>query len=147
MIRRQLSFSHASYATLALLLIFGTTFGRGRSFASRSGQNGMVLIEGGTFIPFAKVNGRSVEAIVRSFYIDAHPVTNREYLEFVRANPEWRRSQVKAIFADVSYLRSWSGDLAPGPKAPAGAPVTYVSWYAARAYCAWRGKRLPTLNE
>jgi formylglycine-generating enzyme required for sulfatase activity len=65
----------------------------------------------------------------------------------VRTHPEWRRSRVSRLFADVSYLRHWRGDLDPGPRAPAQSPVVHVSWFAARAYAAWLGKRLPTVNE
>jgi len=31
--------------------------------------------------------------------------------------------------------------------APADAPVTFVSWFAAKAYAQWKGKRLPTVAE
>ena len=34
-----------------------------------------------------------------------------------------------------------------GPGAPAESPVVRVSWFAARAYAAWCGKRLPTTAE
>ena len=84
---------------------------------------------------------------VGAFYLDERPVTNAEFLGFVRANPRWRRSRVAPLFADAQYLASWTDDLDPGPAAPAGAPVVDVSWFAARAYARWAGKRLPTTAE
>jgi formylglycine-generating enzyme required for sulfatase activity len=84
---------------------------------------------------------------VRSFLIDRLPVSNAEFLEFLQANPGWQRSRVKRLFADESYLKTWAADLDPGTNAPANAPVTYVSWFAAKAYAHWKGKRLLTVAE
>jgi formylglycine-generating enzyme required for sulfatase activity len=108
---------------------------------------GMVRVKGGTYQPFNGAQGDRVE--VSSFYMDVYPVTNADYLEFVRENPQWRRSQVKKVFADEGYLQHWAGDLDLGLQAEQirNGPVTNVSWFAARAYAAWRGKRLPTLDE
>lgn len=83
---------------------------------------------------------------VPAFWMDRHPVTNQDFLAFVTAHPKWRRSQVPSIFADSGYLRHWAGDLEPGEANPNG-PVIHVSWFAARAYADWKGKRLPTLAE
>jgi formylglycine-generating enzyme required for sulfatase activity len=75
-------------------------------------------------------------------------VTNAEFLEFVRANPRWQRSQVKRLFADSGYLRHWTGDLDVGSDPAAGQqPVVFVSWFAAKAFCGWAGGRLPTTAE
>lgn len=63
----------------------------------------------------------------------------------MQRNPKWRRDSVKAVFAGDGYLANW-----PTPQ-DAGTdrarPVTSVSWFAARAYCADAGKRLPTMDE
>ena len=74
-------------------------------------------------------------------------MTNAEFLAFVRAKPEWRRDRVARLVADESYLGHWAGPEALGDGAPAGAPVTHVSWFAARAYARFRGLRLPTQAE
>jgi formylglycine-generating enzyme len=50
------------------------------------------------------------------------------------------------LFADEGYLSHWMGDLELGTARP-GQPVTRVSWFAAKAYAAWKGKRLPTTDE
>ena len=86
---------------------------------------------------------------VGEFYLDVHPVTNAEFLEFVRENPKWQRSKVKRIFADEKYLKHWGGDLDLGPGAEkiADSPVVNISWFAARAYLKSKGKRLPTTDE
>jgi len=105
----------------------------------------MVRIAGGDYQPFykGKVVGRTIP--VASFLLDRTPVSEQEFLRFVTANARWRRSQVRRLFAERSYLEDWSADLAP-PAVP-GAPVTRVSWFAASAYCECQGKRLPTQAE
>jgi formylglycine-generating enzyme required for sulfatase activity len=84
---------------------------------------------------------------VKRFLLDVEPVTNEQFLEFVRANPRWQRSQVKRLFADENYLQHWGGDLELGTNARPRQPVTFVSWFAAKAYAQWKGKRLPALAE
>ncbi len=82
---------------------------------------------------------------VDAFYIDVHEVTNGEYKEFVLANPAWQKDLIEARFHDGNYLHDWNGNNFPGGKRDH--PVRYVSWYAAMAYAAWVGKRLPTEAE
>lgn len=107
----------------------------------------LAFVEGGTFMPFYSFTDDSVK--VESFYLGKYPVTNAEFLDFVTNNPKWRRSNVKKVFAEEGYLKHWSGDLELGPDAALllGSPVTNVSWFAARAFARWKGKRLPTLDE
>ena len=117
----------------------------------------MVRIPGGRYRPLYRqpVRGARRDTVVRKvvavtvppFDLDCRPATNGDYLAFVREHPEWRRSRASRLFADESYLRHWRGDLDPGPGAPATSPVVHVSWYAARAYAAACGKRLPTVAE
>ncbi|MDG0816906.1 formylglycine-generating enzyme family protein [Bdellovibrio svalbardensis] len=105
----------------------------------------LVPVPAGEFKMPAVLNKKSIA--VASFQIDEHAVTNREYLEFVKAVPEWRKSRVKKIFADASYLNYWKRDDDFGKVALPQSPAVQVSWYAARAYCQWVGKRLPSINE
>jgi formylglycine-generating enzyme required for sulfatase activity len=107
----------------------------------------MVLIPAGSYEPLLRGKDEPARVPVAAFYLDVHPVTNAEFLEFVRANPKWRRSQVRPLFADTGYLGDWAGDLVLGEQAAEAAPVVKVSWFAARAYAAWRGARLPSTAE
>lgn len=106
----------------------------------------MVHLPGGSFVPLFLQSGEE-EVAVESFDLDRRPVTRGEFLEFVRANPRWRRSQVKPIFAEDRYLADWPGDLDVGDAEDALRPVTQVSWFAAKAYCEAQGARLPTVAE
>lgn len=106
----------------------------------------MALIPAAKYRPLFRGERDAKEIALAPFQLDRRPVTNGEFLEFVRANPKWRRSQVKRLFADERYLTHWAGDLDPG-NARAGQPVTHVSWFAAKAYANWRDKRLPTTAE
>jgi sulfatase modifying factor 1 len=111
----------------------------------------MVRIPGGTFwmgteSPFAQPYEKPpIPVRLESYYLDLHPVTNREFAEFVKVNPEWRKDAVIDRFSIPYYLCYWIGDSPPEGKADH--PVVYVNWYAAAAYAAWTGKRLPTEAE
>lgn len=104
----------------------------------------VVSIPGGEYRPLYTV-GATV-ARVRPFRLSSTAVTNTQYLSFVRAHPEWRRSKVKRVFAEPDYLSHWSGDLSFDAKL-ADSPVVHVSWFAARAYCQAQDGRLPTQDE
>lgn len=109
---------------------------------------GMVKIQGGRFIPFfLEKGGKDIK--VNSFYLDIKAVTNAQFLAFVKANPEWSKSKASKLYVDASYLKHWKSDFNIGPdfNKIKDSPVTNISWFAARAYCKWKGKRLPTLNE
>ena len=105
----------------------------------------MVRIEGGSYTRPLEKSGQNRQ--VATFFLDVRQVTNAEFLSFVSRHPEWQRSRVNRLFADSSYLRHWAGDAELGPSAPADAPVTNVSWFAARAFLKDQGKRLPSLDE
>ncbi|KHD89479.1 MAG: hypothetical protein OM95_03745 [Bdellovibrio sp. ArHS] len=104
-----------------------------------------ILIPAGEFQMPAVLNKKKTE--VKAFYLDRHPVTNREFLEFVKSNPEWSKARIKRIFADKKYLQYWSEDFTLGDARYADMPVVEVSWYAARSYCFWKKGRLPTIAE
>ena len=108
---------------------------------------GRAPIDGGEFTPVLAPGPTTKTLTVHAFELDRRPVTNREYLAFVAASPEWRRGRVAALFADRGYLARWAGPTALGPAALPEQPVTQVSWFAARAYCATQGARLPTWYE
>ncbi len=106
----------------------------------------MAYIPGGEYMPFyGSIDSPLV--VVQPFLIDERQVTNREFLEFVTINPQWRKSKIKSLFADTAYLNKWPSDLELPIDANPDAPITNVSWYAAKAFARSAGKRLPTLDE
>ena len=115
------------------------------AFASVASAN-PVPVGPGTYRPTFPASPSEAAVPVAKFWLDRDPVTNTQFLAFVRAKPEWRRDRVKQLRADASYLAHWAAPDALGD-APASAPVVHVSWFAARAYCTWRGGRLPVEKE
>lgn len=105
-----------------------------------------VVVPAGIYRPLYPGRDEPEETEVAGFSIDQFPVSQEQFLAFVAANPRWRRSAVVELFADGNYLASWPEDL-QFPEGQAKAPVTQVSWFAARAYAEWAGRRLPTLAE
>ncbi len=101
----------------------------------------LLPIPSGTFRPFFK--GSLASSDVKSFRLASTPVTRGDFLGFLRCHPEWRRSRATATLSESAYLSDFESDLEPGA-APLEAPVAFVSWFAARAFCASRGWRLPT---
>jgi formylglycine-generating enzyme len=123
----------------------GTGAGAGVAPSGASGGSpaAMAVVPAGRYTPLYSPEAGQVS--VASFRMDRHPVTRAQYAAFVEANPRWRRSEVPAVFAEGRYLSDWRDDTTPGGD-PA-APVTGVSWFAARSYCGWQGRRLPTADE
>jgi iron(II)-dependent oxidoreductase len=98
---------------------------------------------------------------VAPFWIDRHPVTNGQFLEFIAAGgyrtashwseAGWRwRVETDAIAPKYWEERDgvWYGRTMDqvGPVDPSH-PVCHVSWYEAEAFARWAGKRLPTEIE
>ncbi|MHA7943551.1 formylglycine-generating enzyme family protein [Formosa sp. 3Alg 14/1] len=105
----------------------------------------MVLIKGGRYIP---LYGRDSSLVkVDHFYMDKLPVTNEQYVDFVKKFPEWKKSKAKKLFVDATYLRNWKNDTTLNDSEKPKSPITYISWFAASKYCECQGKRLPTVDE
>lgn len=109
-------------------------------------QPDQVKIKGGAYAPQYLVGDKVKLVQVKAFWLDRDLVTNEQFRAFVEANPKWRRSRIKPVFSDKRYLHHWSGDLDLG-SVNGDSPVVNVSWFAARAYARWAGKRLPSQDE
>ncbi len=104
----------------------------------------MVYIPAGKAI-IGSFNGETDEApqrevYVSGFYIDKYEVTNAQYKRFVDATgrkpPENIINPEYTVWQNGTY-----------PEELAYHPVVNVTWYDARDYCKWIGKRLPTNIE
>lgn len=105
----------------------------------------MAFVKGGKYVPL--YGGKNKVVQVNNLLMDVYPVSNENFLAFVKQNNRWRKSQIKKLFADDNYLNNWKNDtLLPSTSKP-NSPVTNVSWYAANAYCTCQGKRLATVDE
>ncbi len=116
----------------------------------------MLAIAGGDYVKVEASAFRSVlkyddikgDTAVPAFEMMTTPVTNGEYLDFVRVNPQWQRDRVAPVYATRDhYLAQWKGLLELGDPVRPGQPVTNVSWFAASAYCESQHARLPHWAE
>jgi len=131
---------------MRLLAAFLATLGLCvRAAAAPAPPTSRVVIEAGPLDTVLAVG--SVPIPVARFALDRTPVTNGQFLEFVRTHPSWRRDAVAPLYAEAEYLSHWSAPDVLGEKAQPDQPVTRVSWFAARAYCESQGGRLPTWFE
>ena len=104
---------------------------------------GMVFVPAGEFIMGGpegegEVNEHPQRTVyLGAFYIGKHEVTNAEYKECVDAGACEPPSSNSSSTHDFYY----------GNPEYDNYPVIWVSWYDAKAYCEWKGMRLPTEAE
>ena len=120
------------------------------SVSLKTPKPGMQLIDTGKF-KMGSAKGLPAEHPVRevhldAFWIDKCEVTNYQYLLVAAQHPFLRKSTFPLQFHDGNYLSNWTDDLVPEIGSELK-PVIQVSWYAARHYCNYVGKRLASEAE
>jgi len=154
--------------------VFALLLAVGLAVAARlpAAADGLMLVQAGAFWmgrdDGAPEDGPMHRVYVRDFWIDRHKVTNAEFAEFLNARGLASADGERRYDEDDADARVFqravgapaqgsgarrSGDepaLAVRWRAAAGFerhPAVEVSWFGARDYCAWRGRRLPTEAE
>ena len=115
--------------------------------AGTLGSSRYAGLPGGVFKSVLRYEDAKDGVRIAPFALMRRPVTNAEFLAFVRKHPQWQRGNVAPVFAETRYLSHWAGPTTLGDKALPDRPVVWISWFAADAYCGSIGARLPTWNE
>ncbi len=137
---------HSAFLIYGLFMLLSVElFSTENSTQTDTLNDEMAKIPAGSYVPLYTTN--KTPRKVATFLLDKLPVTNRQYLAFVKQHPRWQKSKVSKLFADKSYLKNWDSDLSPGKNVRLDGPVTNVSWFAARAFAKFHNKRLPTVDE
>lgn len=82
-----------------------------------------------------------------AYYIDKYEVTNAQYAEFLNAEGNQEEGGDTWLDADDPDVRIHESGVWQVDAGYEDHPVIKVTWYGARAYCQWQGKRLPTEAE
>jgi iron(II)-dependent oxidoreductase len=131
-------------------------------------SNTEVLVPAGPFVmgtdtdPWAYDNERPAHTVtLDAFWIDAAPVTNSAYADFIAdggydraglwSTAGWAWRQEAGLVAPQFWFRDGEGwgrrRFGTTEPVPADEPVQHVCWYEADAFARWAGKRLPTEAE
>ena len=113
----------------------------------------MIEVPAGKLTPFWIAKDKNPETI-NKFSVMKYPVTQYQFEQFLAKKSEWSKDNAPLLFVDENYLK-WQTDsfknkkqssksLALGNKEK---PVTFVSWFAANAFCEFYQMRLPTTIE
>ncbi len=132
---------------IAALLLAIATLLPGTACAGQQAERGYARVQGGTLRSALRYPDAKNGVRVAPFELMKEPVTNAQFLAFTRANPQWRRDRIPRVFAETRYLSHWQAPDKLGANVLPDQPVTWVSWFAADAYCKAQGARLPTWSE
>jgi formylglycine-generating enzyme len=114
-------------------------------------QPSLARVEGGSISPFwlesmstkgtVKKNAPA-KLKVSDFEVMPKQVTVLEFKKFLNDHSSWSKENISSLFADKSYLENLKNE-----KIDDNAPMTSISWFAAKAYCESHEMRLPSTNE
>jgi len=133
-------------------------------FPADSLPPGTVFVPAGAYTLVSADAPVGATADLGAFFIDRFEVMNSEYREFIRAGGYANRAlwtlpirregrvltgdEASTLFRDRTGLpgpRNWTGQQVP--EGTDRHPVSSITRYEAAAYCAWKGRSLPTLFE
>jgi serine/threonine-protein kinase len=111
----------------------------------------MVYVPSGQFIMGEKDSIR-ITNLKEGLFIDKYPVTNTQFCAFLNERGNQEEGGEKWIDLEGSYKKERCRTKKDGDRFVVESgfedyPVIYVSWYGARAYAQWAGKRLPAQEE
>ncbi|HEV8642013.1 MAG TPA: SUMF1/EgtB/PvdO family nonheme iron enzyme [Methylomirabilota bacterium] len=136
----------------------------GPALPSAADADGIMLVPAGAFW-MGRDDGPPEQAplhrvFVRDFWIDRHKVTNAEFAQFLNAQGAVSPEGERRFDADDEDARIHQANVGPPPHPMYGQPVRWmadpgferrpaveVTWFGARDYCRWKGRRLPTEAE
>jgi formylglycine-generating enzyme required for sulfatase activity len=146
----------------AFLVLAGHVLALGVPAGARA--DGLMLVPAGAFW-MGRDGGPPEEAplhrvFVTDFWMDRHKVTNAEFAEFLNAQGLISSERERRYDEEDEDARIHQVRLGMPPHPSLGQPVrwiadpgferhpaTEVSWFGARDYCRWQGRRLPTEAE
>ena len=105
-----------------------------------------IAIPAGSYQSVLPSAGTLDDVQIDAMAMRSEPVTNAEFLDFVRKQPDWQRGTTATVFAESRYLDQWPGATKISD-VQGKQPVVKVSWFAAQAYCESENARLPTWHE
>ena len=142
------SLSHALGLVVAIVVLSW-----GAAVHGQKSPDGMAAIAGGSFI-MGRDDGPADEqpahhVTVAPFFLDKLEVTNAAFAAFLNAVGSYVNGQGRRLYdVDDGDARIHKrGDRYVADPGFADQPVNEASWFGARDYCAWKGKRLPREPE
>jgi formylglycine-generating enzyme required for sulfatase activity len=137
---------HRLVLLTAALALAGHTLGV--AVPSNAKADGLMLVPAGA-IWMGRDDGPPEEAplhrvFVRDFWIDRHKVTNAEFATFLSTQGLISGERERRYDEADQDARIHQGIPDSGFERH---PAVEVSWFGARDYCRWRGRRLPTEAE